>query len=71
MAAFFEDSPGEGHGGIAFTHGKDWEEQRRFALKTLREIGYTSSSMEDLILFEVEKLVRFFAPYFSLFTFFC
>lgn len=43
--------------GIAFNEGDDWQEQRRFALRQLRDIGFGKSSMEDLILNEVQELL--------------
>ena len=36
MSAFFASKKNEKNGGIVFTHGQQWTEQRRFALKTLR-----------------------------------
>lgn len=53
MSAFFASSPGEDNGGIVFTHGQQWTEQRRFALKTLRDFGFGKKSMEHVILDEV------------------
>ena len=57
MAAFFASTPGEANGGIVFTAGHQWTEQRRFALKTLRDFGFGKKSMENVILDEVNKLV--------------
>ena len=43
MTAFFAsneaevDRKGDLSGGIVFSHGAEWREQRRFALKTLRD----------------------------------
>ncbi|ODM89500.1 Methyl farnesoate epoxidase [Orchesella cincta] len=39
--------------GIIFNEGKDWTEQRRFALKNLRDFGFGKGTMEQLILDEV------------------
>ena len=47
--------------GIIFTHGKYWQDQRRFLLRTLRDFGFGKSSMEDLILEESEKLNKMIA----------
>ena len=44
--------------GIVFTHGKYWQDQRRFLLRTLRDFGFGKSSMEDMILEESEKLKK-------------
>ena len=54
MAAFFASKPDEANAGIVFTHGKQWTEQRRFALKTLRDFGFGKSAMENIILDEVK-----------------
>ena len=56
MSAFFASSPNEPNGGIVFTHGQQWTEQRRFALKTLRDFGFGKKCMEDVIMSEVQKL---------------
>ena len=42
--------------GILQSTGQEWQEQRRFTMKQLKDIGFGKSSMEDLILEEVEKL---------------
>ena len=36
--------------------GSDWKEQRRFALKHLRDFGLGKSSMEDIVRDEFEAL---------------
>ena len=41
--------------GIMFSNGKEWQEQRRFTLKNLRDFGFGKLSMEGLILEEVQK----------------
>ncbi|CAG7822079.1 unnamed protein product, partial [Allacma fusca] len=43
--------------GIGFTDGTHWTEQRRFALKNLREFGIGAKSMEGKIQEEVSELV--------------
>ena len=43
MSAFFSSNSSEedgdrlGSGGIVFSHGAEWREQRRFALRNLRD----------------------------------
>ena len=44
--------------GIMFSNGKEWQEQRRFTLKNLRDFGFGKVSMEALILEEVEKCIE-------------
>ena len=42
---------------MTFLHpGSDWKEQRRFALKHLRDFGLGKSSMEDIVRDEFEAL---------------
>jgi len=43
--------------GVLFLNGKDWQEQRRFALKTLRDFGLGKDGMEALIAQEVARLI--------------
>ena len=43
--------------GVIFTNGKEWTEQRRFLLKTLRDFGFGKTSMENLIIEEVNQFV--------------
>ncbi|TRY81001.1 hypothetical protein TCAL_13811 [Tigriopus californicus] len=57
MTAFFASHPGEKNGGIVFSHGDQWTEQRRFALKTLRDFGFSKKNMEDVIMDEVYKMI--------------
>ena len=42
--------------GIIFQSGKTWKEQRRFALKNLRNFGLGKQSMEALIVDEINEL---------------
>ena len=44
--------------GIALSNGIYWQEQRRFALRNLRDLGFGKTSMEDLLLEEANKLCR-------------
>ena len=44
--------------GILQAEGRIWTEQRRFALKTLRDFGFGRKGMESLILDEVKELVE-------------
>jgi len=52
---------GNGHDsrGLIFSVGHEWTEQRRFALRRLRDFGLGKSSMEDLILTEIHQLCNF------------
>ncbi|ODM92726.1 Farnesoate epoxidase [Orchesella cincta] len=50
----------QGPHGIINTEGKNWEEQRRFVLRTLRDFGFAKSSMEGLILDEVKGVLDWF-----------
>ena len=42
--------------GIMFSRGHAWNDQRRFALRVLKDFGFGKSSMEDTLLDEVDKL---------------
>lgn len=42
--------------------GKYWKEQRRYALKQLRDLGFGKTTMEESLHQEVEKLVEFLKP---------
>ncbi len=35
--------------GIMFSNGQEWTEQRRFAAKSLKDFGFGTQSMEELI----------------------
>merc|ERR1711962_180607 len=45
-------------GGIAFSHGETWREQRRFSMKTLKEFGAGKTVSQPTINDEVAKLVE-------------
>ena len=47
--------------GIIFSRGQTWTEQRRFTLRVLRDFGFGKSSMEDMLLEEVDKLSELLA----------
>ncbi len=49
-------SKGDGTPGVAFLNGQSWVEQRRFALRTLRDLGFGKTGMEELVAEEVENL---------------
>ena len=42
------------------SEGKDWTEQRRFAVKTLRDFGLGKKSVESLVMVEVNELIARF-----------
>ncbi len=44
--------------GILHGNGKTWQEQRRFALTTLRDFGFGKQSMEELVETEAAELVN-------------
>jgi len=46
--------------GILFSQGKMWQDQRRFALKNLRDLGFGKTDMEGAITREAVKLCRQF-----------
>ena len=41
-----------------FANGKEWQEQRRFTLRNLRDLGFGKTSMESLIQEEIEKCIE-------------
>ncbi len=46
-------------GGVVFGIGPSWEEQRRFTLHNLRNLGFGKVHMEDLLMEEVTKLCQY------------
>jgi len=55
---FLPDQRGN-YSGVMFTNGGEWQEVRRFTMKTLRDFGYGKATMEDLIREEVVKALDF------------
>lgn len=49
--------------GITFATGQEGFEQRRFVLKTLRDMGFGKRTMENLIVEEVKELVQYFRSF--------
>ena len=47
--------------GIISTDGQDWVEQRRFALKHLKDFGFGRIGLEGVIQGEVEDLLNYLA----------
>nr|AIL94130.1 cytochrome P450 CYP3032C1 [Tigriopus japonicus] len=45
-----------GEPGVIFSNGKQWSEQRRFALRTLRDFGFGKQKMEEIIDDQVSQL---------------
>ena len=43
--------------GILMTDGELWKEQRRFAVRHLKDLGFGKSSLESLIMDEVNDLM--------------
>jgi len=57
--AFFErDSREKTTGGIVFSTGEHWKEQRRFAMRTLKEFGVGKTATQTIINDEIAKLVE-------------
>lgn len=46
--------------GVVFTDGSSWEQQRKFSLKTLRQLGMGRSSMVAHVEREAAEMVRYF-----------
>jgi len=44
--------------GIILSEGKNWESQRRFTIKHLRDFGFKKPRMETLVSNEVKELIR-------------
>ncbi len=51
-----EDRKDDGCPGIIGSSEREWQEQRRFALRQLREFGFGKSSMEETFAEEIRKL---------------
>ncbi|CAG7836818.1 unnamed protein product [Allacma fusca] len=49
-----------GNRGVLLCDGPAWQEQRRFALKSLRDFGFGKKSMEAIIMEEVNELIAGF-----------
>ena len=45
---------------MIFSHGRYWKDQRRFTLRHLRDFGFGKTSMENILLDEVSKLILHF-----------
>ena len=43
--------------GLSFSSGKNWQEQRKFAMNSLRELGFGKGRMEQAVDEQVEKFV--------------
>ncbi|XP_021956777.1 cytochrome P450 2J3 [Folsomia candida] len=56
----FQDRTGGIPRGVIFTHEATWVEQRRFALKTLRDFGFGKKSMESMVQQEATELIETF-----------
>ncbi len=50
---------GGGTPGVLFSSGRNWVEQRRYTLHTLRNLGFGKNSMEDLVAEEASDLCDF------------
>lgn len=57
-AYFARDSEEKTDGGVVFSHGKHWKEQRRFAMRTLKELGFGKTVTQTVINDEISKLVE-------------
>ncbi len=47
--------------GVFSSQGQEWQEQRRFTLKTLKDFGFGRQSTEDAVVEEVERLCSLLA----------
>merc|ERR1719239_1022754 len=54
--ARYGSEAGTGQKGLLFSSSSNWREQRRFALRSLRDFGFGKASMEDMITAEATKL---------------
>ena len=57
FSAFFGKGKEKSTGGIVFSHGDHWKEQRKFASRTLKDFGVGKSGLQTLINDEVKKLI--------------
>ena len=55
--------------GLLQSSGSEWMEQRRFTMRQLKDMGFGKSSMEDLIIREIEDLCALFRKVNSRITF--
>jgi len=44
--------------GVVFVDGEFWSEQRKFATRHLRNLGLSGNALENIILQEVDALVK-------------
>ena len=58
FSAFFGNKNEKSTGGIVFSHGSHWKEQRKFASRTLKDFGVGKTAMQNVINEEVAKLVE-------------
>jgi methyl farnesoate epoxidase/farnesoate epoxidase len=47
---------------LLFANGENWKRQRRFTLRSLRDFGFGKSTIEHLILQEMEELAEAIHP---------
>ena len=47
---------GKNSRGLIFSNGNEWQEQRRFVMRTLREFGFGKSTMDELMHREILEL---------------
>jgi len=61
FSAFFGSDNEQSTGGIVFSHGQHWREQRSFAFKTLKDFGVgNATALENVINDEVKNMVEEF-----------
>ena len=58
FSAFFGKGNEKSTGGIVFSHGGHWKEQRKFASRTLKDFGVGKTVTQNVINEEVAKLVE-------------
>lgn len=46
------------HAGVIFTEGQEWQEQRRFTMRSLRDFGFGKKSLESIIQQEICELIE-------------